>query len=93
MLIGSVPGGAFAIVHGDREAVDADGVRRPATARNNLQSHTATVPRNRLSVWNPKVSLMVPKDPLSQSMVGVLLTSDHASFPIGSAAAAMVKFI
>ena len=38
--------------------------------------------------------LMVPKDPLRQSTHGwVLMTSDHALFPIGSAAAAMVYII
>ena len=37
--------------------------------------------------------LMVPKDPLRQSMGGVLMTGDHAPFPIGSEAAVLVDFV
>ena len=37
--------------------------------------------------------LMVPKDPLRQSMGGVLMTSDHALFPIGSDAAVMLDIV
>ena len=37
--------------------------------------------------------LMVPKDPLRQSMGRVLMTSDHAPFPIGSDAAVMVDMV
>ena len=37
--------------------------------------------------------LMVPKDPSRQSMGEVLMTSDHAPFPIGSDTSVMVDII
>ena len=37
--------------------------------------------------------LMVSKDPLMQPMDEVLMTSDHAPFPIGSDAAVMVDMV
>ena len=37
--------------------------------------------------------LMVPKDPLRQSMGGISMTSDHAPSPIGSGAAVMVNIL
>ena len=37
--------------------------------------------------------LMLPKDPLRQYMGGILMTRDHAPFPIGSVAAAMIEFL
>ena len=42
--------------------------------------------------WEP-LPLMVPKGPLRQCMDGVLMTSDHAPFPIGLDAAVMVNIV
>ena len=39
------------------------------------------------------LSLMVPKDPLRQSMGRVSMMSDHAPFPIGSDVVVMVDII
>ena len=93
MIIGSVPSGDIIIVHGDQEAVDADGVRRRATARDDPQSQAVTALRNPLLICSMEpLPLMVPKDPLRQSIGRVLMTSDHVPFPIGSSAAAMIEF-
>ena len=61
-----------------------DGTRRPA----NSGGYYIHTPRG-----IEPLPLIVPKDPLRQSMVGVLITGDHAPFAIGSEAAVMVDFI
>ena len=62
-----------------------DGARRPA---NSGGYYAAKLPRDTESLL-----LMIPKEPLRQSVGEFLMTGDHAPFPIGSEAAVMVDFV
>ena len=66
-------------------AAACDGVRHAAY----LDAYCA----EKLPLGVESLPLMVPKDPLRQCMGEVLITSDHAPFPIGSAAAAIVDIV
>ena len=88
MLIVSAFGAAISIAHGNRDGSavnDRDGVRHAAY----LGGYCAA----KSPFGMERLPLMVLKDPLRQYMSGILMTSDHASFPIGSAAAAMVDIV
>ena len=88
MLIDPILDGAIATVHSDQKpllpttAMACDDVRHAAYLGGYC---TAKSP-----LGMEPLPLMVPKDPLRQSMGGFLMTSDHAPFPIGSNAAIMV---
>ena len=95
VLMDSVPDGVITIAQGDREAADADGadgVRRRRTARDDPAKSGGYFTAQSLLGMEP-LPLMVPKDPLRQSLDGALMVSDHALFPIGLGTAAMVGFV